>query len=64
MKTIIKFITTDRPGNTANANKLAMILNEEQLTNVNDEYMIAIDDNADNRWMEWCPDPLDADPSK
>lgn len=62
MRTIIKFITTEKPGETANANKLTLILNEEQLMNVNDEYVIAIDDSVDDRWFDWRPDPVDADP--
>lgn len=62
MRTIIKFITTEKPGETANANKLTLILNEEQLMNVNDEYIIAVDDSNEDRWFEWRPDPVDADP--
>ncbi|KAL3117270.1 hypothetical protein niasHT_007673 [Heterodera trifolii] len=69
MRTIITFITTEKPGDDqssqiANANRLTLMLDEDQLHEVNDEYVIMIDDNLENRWMEWTPDPIDANPKE
>jgi hypothetical protein len=64
MRTIITFITTERPTERASSSKLVLMMDEEQLQDVNDEYVIALDDNSNDRWMSWKPDPYDADPSK
>jgi hypothetical protein len=32
------------------------------LTSLNDEYVIMMCDNHENRWMDWIPDPIDANP--
>lgn len=63
---LVNFITTERPAHDliASSNKLALMMDEEQLRDVNDEYIIMIDENAENRWMNWMPDPYDANPSK
>ena len=69
MRTIITFITTEKPGDCqsadiaiANANRLTLMLEEEQLKGLNDEYVIMMSDNQENRWMDWIPDPIDANP--
>uniref|UniRef100_A0A183CBJ9 CULLIN_2 domain-containing protein n=1 Tax=Globodera pallida TaxID=36090 RepID=A0A183CBJ9_GLOPA len=71
MRTIITFITTEKPGDNqssemaiANANRLTLMLDEDQLQEVNDEYVIMVDDNLENRWMDWTPDPIDANPKE
>uniref|UniRef100_A0A915D121 Anaphase-promoting complex subunit 2 TPR repeats domain-containing protein n=1 Tax=Ditylenchus dipsaci TaxID=166011 RepID=A0A915D121_9BILA len=66
MRTIITFITQEKPGDihTNNSNRLTLMLDEEQLMDINDEYVIMNDDNLDNRWFDWKPDPRDADPKE
>lgn len=64
MRSIINFITIERPGELKNMNRASMILDEEQLASVNDEYVLMIDDNMENRWFSWRPDPIDANPCK
>uniref|UniRef100_A0A914E5Y8 Cullin family profile domain-containing protein n=1 Tax=Acrobeloides nanus TaxID=290746 RepID=A0A914E5Y8_9BILA len=62
MRSIITFITSERPGELKNLNRASMILDEEQLASVNDEYVLMAEDNLENRWFSWRPDPIDANP--
>lgn len=62
MRTIINFITTEKPGDSGRAATLMM--DEENFANANDEYVIMEEENKENRWFQWKPDPYDADPSK
>lgn len=62
MRTIINFITTEKPGDSGHTTTLMM--DEEHFANANDEYVIMEEDNRANRWFQWKPDPYDADPRK
>uniref|UniRef100_A0A914MDF1 Cullin family profile domain-containing protein n=1 Tax=Meloidogyne incognita TaxID=6306 RepID=A0A914MDF1_MELIC len=72
MRTIITFIAIEKPGDNCltsdiavtNASRLTLMLEEEQLNGLNDEYVIMMCDNRENRWMDWIPDPIDADPKE
>lgn len=64
MRSIITFITSERPGELKNLNRASMILDEEQLASVNDEYVLMAEDNLENRWFSWRPDPIDANPCR
>jgi hypothetical protein len=60
---IIHFITAEKPGESSN--NFAQLVDRENLVNVNDEYVIMLDDAAENdRWDKWQPDPYDANPSR
>jgi anaphase-promoting complex subunit 2 len=61
IKTIIKFITIERPGENS-SNYCNLIFSENQLASVNDEYVLAIEETSQNSWSEWKPDPHDANP--
>lgn len=67
MRTIITFITKEcfqDTQNLTNSNRLMLILDEDQLNDVNDEYVIMEEDNEGDRWFNWKPDPIDADPRR
>lgn len=61
IKTIIKFITVERPGENS-SNFCNLIFSENQLSSVNDEYVLAIEETTKNSWASWRPDPHDANP--
>uniref|UniRef100_A0AC34FXB2 Cullin family profile domain-containing protein n=1 Tax=Panagrolaimus sp. ES5 TaxID=591445 RepID=A0AC34FXB2_9BILA len=61
IKTIIKFITMERPGENS-SNYCNLIFSENQLASVNDEYVLALEETSKNSWNQWKPDPHDANP--
>uniref|UniRef100_A0A914Y575 Cullin family profile domain-containing protein n=1 Tax=Panagrolaimus superbus TaxID=310955 RepID=A0A914Y575_9BILA len=61
IKTIIKFITMERPGENS-SNYCNLIFSENQLSSVNDEYVLALEETSKDSWDEWKPDPHDANP--
>lgn len=63
MKTIIRFITAERPGES-DGKSGALILSEKHMEAVNDEYILAIEETNKNSWDKWMPDPYDANPSE
>lgn len=62
VRKIIHFITAEKPGESSN--NFAQLVDRENLVNVNDEYVIMLDDAENDRWDKWQPDPYDANPSK
>lgn len=62
VRKIIHFITAEKPGESSN--NFAQLVDRENLINVNDEYVIMLDDAENDRWDKWQPDPYDANPSK
>ncbi|KAE9551159.1 hypothetical protein FO519_005629 [Halicephalobus sp. NKZ332] len=63
MKTIIRFITAERPGES-DGKSGALILSEKHMEAVNDEYILAIEETSKNSWDKWMPDPYDANPNE
>lgn len=62
VRKIIQFITAEKPGESSN--DFAQLVDRKNLINVNDEYVIMIEDAENERWDKWQPDPYDANPSK
>lgn len=62
VRTIIHFITAEKPGQ--NAERVAQLVDKENLMNVNDEYVIMLEDAEKGRWDQWQPDPYDANPTE
>lgn len=62
VRMIINFITAEKPGELSS--HFSQLVDKENLMNVNDEYVIMLDDAEQDRWDRWQPDPYDANPSR
>ncbi|CAD5232160.1 unnamed protein product [Bursaphelenchus xylophilus] len=62
VRTIIHFITAEKPGKYSQ--NVAQLVDKDHLTNVNDEYVIMMEEASKMTWDEWKPDPYDANPTE
>uniref|UniRef100_A0A7E4VL86 CULLIN_2 domain-containing protein n=1 Tax=Panagrellus redivivus TaxID=6233 RepID=A0A7E4VL86_PANRE len=64
MRTIIRYVVSERPGLNETKQLTNMAYVDSNLDNVNDEYILAIEETKANVYEVWEPEPVDAEPTE